>query len=311
MIIIVGGGGFLGSHLRLRLAASSMGDVFVVAQHELPFPLMSHERQISRTDFAEAAGLEPIRKARAIVYLATASTVATFVESPWRELPENVEPFMQLLSRAGSVNPACKLVFISSGGSIYGPVNSLTPITEDHPLRPISPYGLGKLMQEAALEFAHRTSGLGYNVLRIANPVGVYGRSLYQGLVTAALRAVASGKPLTLFGDGSHVRDIIDADDAADAIVMAVGNETHRAATWNIGSGHGVSNRQVLDMVERVTGQPVPLDKRPARDADVPFIVLDTTRARTELGWRASRDVESTIRAIWHNNFLSSESSHI
>ncbi|MGE6833990.1 hypothetical protein ACQKGA_30080, partial [Priestia megaterium] len=106
-----------------------------------------------------------------------------------------------------------------------------------------------------------------------------------------------------LFGDGSHVRDVFDADDAADAILMAISDQIYPTATWNIGSGQGLSNMEVLSMVERVTRRKVPLDRRPARDADVPYIVLDTTLVRNNLGWATSRDLEGTIKEIWHRNF--------
>jgi UDP-glucose 4-epimerase len=163
-------------------------------------------------------------------------------------------------------------------------------------------------MQEEALAFVSRTRGLAYNVLRLANPVGVYGRSRSQGLVTAALRAAAANIPLTLFGDGSHVRDVFDADDAADAIVLTIADRSHPAAVWNIGSGVGVSNMQIIKMVERVVKREISLDRRPPRAADVPFVVLDTTRARDELGWSPSRRLEDTIDEIWHTNFVTNPS---
>jgi UDP-glucose 4-epimerase len=303
MFIIVGGSGFLGSHLRVRLAALGNNETIIVSRGKLPFPASANERSVSAAEFAGDAGAALVRRAGVIVYLATASTVATFVDAPWQELSENVAPFMQLLDRVGRTNPTCKLVFVSSGGTIYGTVTGSDPIGEDHPRRPISPYGLGKLMQEEALLLAARTTGLGYNILRIANPVGVYGRSLSQGLVTVALHAVSTGQPIRLYGDGSHIRDILDADDAADAIAMAMADNGLSKHVWNIGSGVGISNREVLNMVERVTKLPVPLEVLPPRDADVPRIVLDTRRAREELGWQPTRQVEDTIDAIWHQNY--------
>lgn len=310
MLIIVGGSGFLGSHLRERLAHRGTEETVIVSRGELPFALFAHERLISASEFSGAAGEVLVRQADAIVYLATASTVATFVDAPWLELSDNVAPFMQLLHRVAQGNPACKLIFVSSGGTIYGPVTGDDSISEDHLRQPISPYGLGKLMQEEALLFAARTSGLGFNILRIANPVGVHGRSLNQGLVNVALRAVATGRPIKLYGDGSHVRDILDADDATDAIVMARENQNLRSHVWNIGSGIGVSNRDVLDMVERGTGRPVPLEVLPARAADVQRVVLDTRRVHEQLGWHPSRCVETTIGAIWRSNYANIANQH-
>lgn len=294
----------MGAHTRRRLSAFRLREVVIVADKALQFPLEAHERQVTRAEFADTIGTEFIRQAEAIVYLATASTVATFADAPWNELSYNVDPLFRLLQRVAEVNSDCKIVFISSGGTVYGATDSNLPIPESHPLRPISPYGLGKVMQEQVLEFFSRTKGLRYSILRLANPVGVYGRSHSQGLVTAALRAAAGGNPLTLFGDGSHVRDVLDADDAADAVVLAIADCGHPAAIWNVGSGIGVSNIQVIEMVERVVGRKILLDQRPARTADVPYIVLDTTGVRRDLEWKVMRNLEDTISEIWNTNFV-------
>lgn len=303
MIILVGGGGFLGSHLRRHLAAAMVPEVVVVTDSDPILPLGPTETRIGREAFAGEEGLALIRRAEAIVYLATASTVATFLHSPWDELTHNAEPLVRLLHRIGESGSSCRFVFVSSGGTVYGKTNSQEPIPETWPLRPISPYGLGKVMQEQALAFFGRTAQLDYAVLRLANPVGVFGRSHSQGLVTAVLRAVAANTPLTLFGDGLHVRDIFDADDAAEGIAKATLTRAHSGATWNVGSGKGYSNLEVIRMVERVTGQKVKLDRQPAREADVPIIVLDTTRIGSDLGWAATRDLQITIDEIWRHNF--------
>ncbi len=303
MIILVGGGGFLGSHLRRRLAAGMAPEVVVVTDSDPALPLGPNETRVSRESFAGDEGLALICRAEAIVYLATASTVATFLHSPWDELSHNVDPLMRLLHRISESGSACRFVFVSSGGTVYGKTNSSAPIPETWPLQPISPYGMGKVMQEQALAFYGRTAKLDYAVLRLANPVGLFGRSHSQGLITAVLRAVAADTALTLFGDGSHVRDIFDADDAAEAILRATLNREHSGAIWNVGSGKGYSNLEVIRMVERVTGRQVKLDMQPAREADVPFIVLDTTRVGSDLGWAATRDLQDTIDEIWRHNF--------
>lgn len=308
MIILVGGGGFIGSHIRRRLTVLGPTSVVIVSDNTPQLPLRPNERLVTRAEFAGASGSGLIERANSIVYLATASTVATFTEAPWDELVQNVDPFFRFLLRVSEINPRCKIVFASSGGTVYGTTDDRRPIPESHPLRPISPYGLGKVMQEEALAFVSRTKGLAFNVLRLANPVGVYGRSHSQGLVTAALRAAATNVSLPLFGDGSHVRDVFDADDAADALVLAIADRDHPTAVWNIGSGVGVSNIQIIEMVERVVRQKISLDLRPARETDVAFIVLDTTRARSELGWSPTRRLEDTIGEIWHTNFAANPS---
>lgn len=283
----------------MRLAASSAAEVLVVARREPKMALLSHESFMNSAEFMGPAGAEPLSRASAVIYLAAASTVATFADRPWSELDENVTPLMQVAGRIVQENPACRLVFASSGGAIYGDPGCAVPITEDRQCKPISPYGLGKLMAEESLKFFGRTGGLDFRTLRISNPVGYQARSTTQGLVGVAMNAIASGKPLTLFGDGSNVRDLVDADDVADALIMAAQDNSWPGRVWNIGSGSGISNREVLDMVGRVAGKPVPVEHAPARPQDVQAIVLDCSKAERELGWRSIRQLEQTVAKIW------------
>lgn len=294
-----GGGGFLGSHVRMRLAARSDEKVVLVARCEPALPLTEREVFISAANFGEEAGLAPLREAHSIIYLAATSTVATFVDRPWSELDENVAPLMRLAKRLVRENAQCRLIFTSSGGTIYGRAHGVGPIAEDQPCRPISAYGLGKLMAEQALQFFARTEGLDFRILRVSNPVGRFARSTTQGLVSVAMNAIISGRPITLFGDGSNVRDLVDADDVADALIMSCFDTDWHGATWNIGSGAGISNREVLELVGRITGKPVPLELAPARPQDVPAIVLDCRKASRELGWHPSRALDQTVAELW------------
>lgn len=288
----------------MRLAAQSNQKVLVVARREPALPLLAHEAFIPAAEFGGEAGRVHLRKARAIIYLAATSTVATFADRPWSELDENVAPLMQLASRIIRENPECRLIFASSGGTIYGRDHGIAPIAEDQSCHPISPYGLGKLMAEQSLQFFARTEGLDFRILRVSNPVGRFSRSTTQGLVGVAMNAVASGKPITLFGDGSNVRDLVDADDVADALIMASSDSVWPGAIWNIGSGVGISNREVLDLVGRIAGKPVPVQLAPARPQDVPAIVLDCRKAGRELGWRPMRSLEQSVAGVWESRSL-------
>lgn len=299
MLILIGGGGFLGSHARQQLASRADSEVLIVGRREPAMPLQPHESWLSADEFAGDAGAEPLRRANAIIYLASTSTVATHAAQPWQEPIENVVPVLKLGSRVAQINPGCRLVFVSSGGTIYGDTGSSEPIPEDQPCRPISPYGLGKLMAEQSLRFLGRTEGLDYRILRVSNPVGRFSSSAAQGLVGVAINALLAGKPITLFGDGSAVRDLVDADEAVRAMLMAAVDARWPGATWNIGSGVGISNCEVLELVGRVAGSPVAVQSAPARAQDVKGIVLDCRRAGAELGWTTLRPIEQTIAEIW------------
>ncbi len=172
---------------------------------------------------------------------------------------------------------------------------------EDAPTQPISGYGLGKLMIEQALAFVGRTRGLAYNVLRVSNAVGRGQNNDAQGIVSIALRAARDRTPVDLYGGGSQVRDYVDVDDVADAVLAACLDRRHVDRIWNVGSGIGRSVAEMIGLVEEVTGRPVPVRHLPARPIDVAAIVLDCSRIRRDLNWVAGRPIEATIADVWQS----------
>jgi UDP-glucose 4-epimerase len=118
-------------------------------------------------------------------------------------------------------------------------------------------------------------------VLRVSNAVGRWQNDNTQGIVSISLRAVRDGRPITLYGGGSQIRDYVDADDVAEAVLAACLDRRHVDRIWNVGSGIGRSVKEVIRLVQEVTGRPVPV--RPARPVDVAAIMLNCTRIRRDL----------------------------
>jgi UDP-glucose-4-epimerase GalE len=210
-----------------------------------------------------------------------------------------------------------KMVF-SSSAAVYGEPHSV-PIPESAELRPISPYGETKVFIEKALRWYDRAYGLRSMSLRYfnaagADPSGQMGEEHEPEthLIPLAIRAVLTGEPLTVFGadypttDGTCVRDYVHVSDLASAHVMALealsaGKET---ASLNIGTGHGLSNMEIIRGVEEVTGRRVPLVVGDRRPGDPPVLVAACDKAREVLGWTP---VHSSLREIietawrWHS----------
>src|SRR5262249_49932845 len=152
---------------------------------------------------------------------------------------------------------------------------------------------------EQALQFVARTAGVEYSILRVGNPVGRHQHGKDQGLVPFAIRAILSGEPFKIFGDGSNVRDYLNADDAALAILSACRDRAFPNRIWNVGSGEGMSITEVLNAVGKVAGSQVPVRCYPSRSVDVPAIVLDCRRIAAELGWRPMRPFDDTLAEVW------------
>lgn len=297
-MIILGGTGFIGKHLCTALSARGRRAVAVSRTPDFGFldtcaPGVTGVELPRMLNDAE----EYFRAANTLVYLASTSVPATYANQPWNELTTNVQPAFEMFDRALAVNPDLRVVFVSSGGVIYG-AGHTAPIPESAPLAPISAYGYGKLAIEEAIRFLGRTKGLSHAILRVSNPVGRWQVNRTHGIVTVALRASKSGEALNLFDGGSQVRDFLDADDLAEAIIAAADARGFSAGTWNIGSGVGRSIVEVVDTVSEVTGRRVARNSLPKRAVDVPYAVLDCTKAKRDLGWSATTQLADTITAV-------------
>ncbi len=211
---------------------------------------------------------------------------------------------MQISKRHG----VQKLIFASSGGTVYGQVKT-TPIREDHPTEPICSYGITKLAIEKYLHLFHRLHGLDYAVLRIANPYGRHQKlTAEQGIVGVFLSRIKDKKPITIWGDGSVTRDYICVEDVSNAFVAAITQDSpHRI--FNVGTGVGTTIRDMLAKMERVTGIRPQVEYVAGRSVDVSVNVLDPGRAQQCLNWRPEVACEEGLRRTW--NWLCGRTSNV
>jgi UDP-glucose 4-epimerase len=178
-----------------------------------------------------------------------------------------------------------KVVFLSSGGTVYGTPNSL-PINEAHPTNPLCSYGITKLAIEKYLGLYQNLHGLDYTVLRLSNPFGERQRTQSaQGAVAVFLGKALRAERVEIWGDGSVVRDYIYVSDVITAMLAAV-NYSGTERVFNIGSGHGMSLNEVLDSIELVTGKKLDRVYKEGRPFDVPKNVLSIEHAKEQLNWR-------------------------
>ncbi len=166
-------------------------------------------------------------------------------------------------------------------------------------MAPISSYGLGKQMVEQAVQFAGRAYGMRYNILRVSNPIGRHHRNASQGVVPAAIRSLLAGDEFPMFGNGSSVRDYIDADDVAEAIWDACRDTQFNDRIWNVGSGVGRSLAEILKLVEDAAERKLKVRQLPSRNVDVKSIVLNCQRVVADIGWLPRRDIAHTIADVW------------
>jgi UDP-glucose 4-epimerase len=191
-------------------------------------------------------------------------------------------------------NNVRRIVFISSGGTVYGEPVYL-PIDEKHPTNPLVSYGITKLAIEKYLQLFERMHGIKAITLRVANPYGERQRvETAQGAVGVFLHRALKGKSRDIWGDGSVTRDYIHVSDVAEAFVKAL-EYTGNKNVFNISSGVGTSLNELLCVLENAIGKPIERRYLPGRSFDVPINVLNNNLAHEELNWSPVMSMEKGI----------------
>ena len=190
-----------------------------------------------------------------------------------------------------------KVVFASSGGTVYG-VPSYLPIDEQHPTCPIVSYGVTKLTIEHYARIFRQQHGLSVVSLRIGNPYGPRHYDMQQGVIPVFMRKVLNGEPLEIWGDGKVVRDYIYVDDVARAF-LAAAEYDGPLGEFNIAAGEGISLLDIIARLEELHGSSIPVEFRPARNFDLPEVVLDVARARKHLGWEPQTGFMTGLGSTW------------
>lgn len=295
--LVLGGAGFIGSHLAEALARQGRRVRIFDRPHVDRLTLFPSASgfEIFTGDFLNPQALAPaLEGAELVFHLVSTTLPKNSNDHPMYDVESNVLGSLRLIELCRS-HGVRKLVFVSSGGTVYG-VPRTTPIAEDHATDPISSYGIHKLMVEKYLALAHRLHGLDYRVVRPGNLYGPRQRlDTAQGAVAVFLDSALRGEPIQIWGDGSVVRDYVYVADAVDAMLKAAAFEGE-PRVFNIGSGKGISLNELVAEIGNLLGRPVKVEHSAARPVDVPVNVLDSSLAARHLGWRASTPLSEGLR---------------
>jgi UDP-glucose 4-epimerase len=294
--LVIGGCGFIGSHVVDVLLAEGT-PLRVLDRRPEPFrpPLAGVEYVFG--DFSDSRVIyEALEGVEAVFHGASTTVPATSNLDPIADITGNLIATVRLLEILRNLNIR-KLVYLSSGGTVYGvPQDSL--VREDHPKNPINSYGIVKAAVENYIFMEQQLNGLEPVVLRPSNPYGPrQGHTGTQGIIGTYLWKLQRGESLEVWGDGAVVRDFIFVRDLATLCANAL--KSTQTGCFNAGSGQGHSVQDILKTVIQVTGLEADILYKKGRNYDVPKIVLDVHRAETAFSWRATTELEAGIRASW------------
>lgn len=288
--LILGGCGFIGHAVALMLARA--GEKVVLADRVAPAYAMPADiaERISYVPFElRTADWDRLMEGATVIHhYAWTSVPASANLDPAGDLLDNVLPTLALLNalvHRGVEAP--RLVFASSGGTVYGKLRCV-PVPEDHPLQPITAYGAGKAAAEVYISQYRAMQHLDCRIARLANPFGT-GQNIArgQGAVTTFLHHALTGRIIELWGDGEVVRDYIHVSDAAAGLI-SLASAPLNDGPWifNIGSGRGLSLNEIVVELEALLNRRLLLRRGPGRPFDVPVSLLDISRAKELLGWQ-------------------------
>lgn len=294
--LVLGGCGFIGSHLVDKLVADGHKvRVFDRAPDLYRAPLANVDYKFG--DFADAPLLAEALEGVEVVYHLISTTVpSTSNLDPIADVQGNLINTLRLMQLIVQKNIP-KVVFLSSGGTVYG-IPETVPMPENHPLHPICSYGVVKVAIENYLQMFHQLYGLKYVVLRASNPYGErQGHAGVQGVIGTFMRKILAGEPIEIWGDGSVLRDFIYVGDLAELCVQAGMSKVN--GIFNAGSGVGHSINEIIAMLIRVVEKPIEPVYKTGRGYDVPKVVLDVTQAEKVFGWRSCTNLKHGIEATW------------
>lgn len=298
--IIYGGAGFIGSHIADALLENNY-DVTVFDKINSSTRNIEHILsyvKFIQGDFNNTIDLrKSLQEHDYAVHLVSSTLPANSNLNPSYDVESNLVSTLHLLDECVKQNLK-KIIFISSGGTVYGnPVS--VPVKETHPTNPTSSYGIIKLTIEKYFELYRQRFGLNYTILRLANPFGERQNPLLgQGLISSLLYKIKHRKQIEIWGDGNTVRDFFYIKDGTDAFIKTLAYKG-KFNLFNIARGKGLSVNQIIDKFKSVLGLKFKVKYSPSREFDVKKNILDITLAGKELGWKPQSDFDKSLEKTW------------
>lgn len=304
--LVTGGAGFIGSTLVDRLLAEghavdvvddlSTGSLANLSDARAD---RDHELKLHQIDIRDPGVVELIarRQPEVVFHLAAQADVRVSVERPVFDAEVNVIGSLNVIEGARRAG-ARKVVFASSGGTIYGePDPADLPVKESHPQQPVSPYGVAKKVVTDYLVTYRTLHDLEFTSLALANVYGPrqdpHGEA---GVVAIFAGRLLAGEPCTIFGDGRQTRDFVYVDDVVDAFVRAA--DRGSGLLCNIGTGRETSVNELHAAMAAAAGIDEPPTYAPPRAGELARSALDPTRAGIHLGWEPWTDVPDGVAEV-------------
>lgn len=296
--LVLGGAGFLGSHLvEALLAHGHRVRVFdrMNADNRNLACVLPHIEFING-NFQDESIIDRTLTGIDVVYHLISTTIpGNSNENPVYDIESNIAGTVKWLTAARNIGVK-KIIFVSSGGTVYG-TPSIIPTSENHPTNPLCSYGITKIAIEKYLQLFHHLWDLEYSVLRVANMYGERQNPMGGlGIITTFLWKSLNNEPITIWGDGKIARDYIHVSDVVTALLSVI-DKSSPSKIYNIGSGKSHTILDLIEMIKNISEISNPrIIFKEGRSLDVPINCLDISLARQEIDWHPRVKLETGIK---------------
>ncbi len=296
--VVLGANGFIGGYLCRELvrAGYQVKALDLVYNNKL-LDELKNKMDFYLGDTSDDAILdEVISRTDVLFHLAYTTTPATSDSDIIYDITSNLVSTVKVLKMCVK-HEVKKIIFPSSGGAVYGIQHDLA-LREDLYTQPICSYGVTKSAIEKYLYIFEKTHGLDYIVLRLANPYGPKYTCFSQGVIPAFIKTILEGEPLNIWGNGEVVRDYIYIDDVISAFIKSISYKG-KERLFNIGSGVGLSIKQLINILECYQGKKLTVNYHSPRSCDIPSVYLEISKARQHLNWFPVVSIEEGIKLTY------------
>lgn len=302
-IALIGGGGFIGTNVA-NFFIEKEYNVLVIGRSAIDKErFVSDKIKTSLIDVNHTSKLlEVVQGYDNVIWLVNNLLPSLKMDSLVDDFNLNVSPLVKFLELCKDANQLKRFVFISSGGTIYGDSVNNNFFNENCQAKPISAYGMSKIISENYVEYISHKANFDSYILRPSNVYGNFQNLIKpQGIIGYAFNAALNTSTIELFGNGMVTRDFVHVLDLASAIECCVDNVYigGKVKKYNVGSQNGYTITEIIDLVKNITNRDIKTISKPLREFDCLYNVLDINKIKTDLGWKPIIEIKDGLTSVW------------
>lgn len=295
-ILVLGGNGFIGSHLVKSLIYHGY-NVKVLDKNEPSQYNKLNQVSYYTGDFNDTFLLsEALQKVNIVIHLISTTIPAISNLNPKKDIEENLLTTINLLEQMKRLNIK-RIIFLSTGGAAYGNPKKI-PVSETHPLNPISSYAIVKVTIEHYLYMYQHLYGIQPLIFRPSIVYGI-GQSNFgiHGVISTFLNKIKNNQNLQIWGDGSAIKDYLNINDLVGIFIKAI--KTNKTGIYNVGLGKSYTVLDIIDFIKKITGYDPKIEFQEKQTSDISKVVLNISKAERDFQWKPKIDLEQGIKQLW------------